>query len=167
MRAIGIRICTLDSLKKINDMNLFDLLFYTSWTYLSALILWELLIIDVPVVLSDPFKAEKAEIYYLERKGKFFYKITPIFCLMQVVAIVANFSLYYSTALLSTLSIIVLAVLLVIIQTMKNIKVVAEIKEKRNQQNFNNTEELNSIFKTHSITLIILVLMMFCFVVKF
>ena len=104
----------------------FDILFYVSWVYLSTLIAVELLLFDIPIRLITNEKRKEAKVnkavsYYVNRKNIWWYRITPIFCLLQIVGIIANLVRHYSDSWISAILIIVLAIMLIIIQTKKKI----------------------------------------------
>jgi hypothetical protein len=127
-------------------MYYFEIIFCVSWTYLATLILGELLLIDLPVAFAKNTnsindKIAKAVEFYIGRKKKLFYKITPIFCLLQIVGIIANIILHYSD---------------------KNVNVANSLPN-----NAYKPKALHSIFVAHLITLLILVLNLICFILKF
>jgi hypothetical protein len=148
-------------------MYYFEIIFCVSWTYLATLILGELLLIDLPVAFSKNTnsindKIAKAVEFYIGRKKKLFYKITPIFCLLQIVGIIANIILHYSDSIISALTILVLSIVLVYIQQVKNVNVANSLPN-----NAYKPKALHSIFVAHLITLLILVLNLICFILKF
>jgi len=152
-------------------MNTIDIIFYASWVYLSSLIIIELICFDFPArsksETENNFKTTKAVHYYLKRKNSFPYKITPFFCLLQVIAIIANLVLNISEFWISPILLLVLAFALVIIQTKKNIQVVLSLKNIE-ETNFSGIQKaLSSILSAHLITLFLLICMLLCYSFKF
>ena len=150
----------------------FDILFYVSWVYLSTLIAVELLLFDIPIRLITNEKRKEAKVnkavsYYENRKNIWWYRITPIFCLLQIVGIIANLVRHYSDSWISAILIIVLAIMLIIIQTKKNITVVEALKKNEDTNLTDKKTKLTSIYSAHIITLLILVTIIFCYVFKF
>jgi hypothetical protein len=148
-------------------MNTFDYIFYTSWLYLSLLIIGEILLIDIPASSSNQAKIKSAIDYYLNRKNKLFYKITPLFCLLQIIGIIANIVMHFTDFKISAFTILALAILLVMVQTIKNVNVVVKLKEKISNNDFNTEKELKSIFVAHLYTLSFLILILLCYIFKF
>jgi len=153
-------------------MLVFDTLFYISWIYLSTLIISEILIYDFSFVFqanlnSSSVKMNNSINYYLNRKNIFLYKITPLFCLLQVITIIANIVFQYADYWVSAISILVLAVLLIIIQTKKNIVVVIALKGHEKATFSDNVNKLKSIYHAHVITFLILLAMLYCYIFKF
>ena len=151
-------------------MNTIDYLYYTSWIYLSTLILIELIIYDFPARInvhkkSNVYdsKTDKAVNYYLKRKKYLLYKITPIFCLFQVVSIIANILLKVSLFRISPILLLILAILLVVIQTKKNVQVVKSLKTIKASNFSEKKKALASIFMAHLITFILLIGMLACY----
>ncbi|MEY5049800.1 MAG: hypothetical protein RLZZ175_3159 [Bacteroidota bacterium] len=152
-------------------MNTINILFYTSWIYLSTLIIIELFCIDLPAwkksKTDNNFKANKAVSYYKTRKNIFLYKITPLFCLLQVISIIANIVLNISEFWISPILLLVLAITLIIIQTKKNVQVVLSLNNIE-EDNFSEKQKaLSSILTAHVITLLLLIGMLFCYLLKF
>ena len=95
-----------------------DIIFYLSWIYLSAIVIFEIFIVDIPLVLAKgskdvEAKENKAIVYYVNRENSLLYKILPIFCILQVIAIVANLIIYYVPFKFSAIAIIVSAFILI------------------------------------------------------
>lgn len=152
-------------------MNTINILFYTSWIYLSTLIIIELFCFDLPAwkknKTDNNLKANKAVTYYKTRKNVFLYKITPLFCLLQVISIIANIVLNISEFWISPILLLVLAITLIIIQTKKNVQVVLSLNN-INENNFSEKQKaLSSILTAHIITLLLLIGMLFCYLLKF
>ena len=152
-------------------MNTINILFYTSWIYLGTLIIIELFCFDLPAwkksKTDNNFKANKAVTYYKIRKNIFLYKITPLFCLFQVISIIANIVLNISEFWISPILLFVLAFILIIIQTKKNVQVVLSLN-KIEENNFSEKQNaLSSILTAHLITLLLLIGMLFCYLLKF
>lgn len=148
-------------------MYYFEIIFFVSWSYLAALIVGELLLIDLPVAFAKNTnsindKIAKAVEFYIGRNKKLFYKITPIFCLLQIVGIIANIILHYSDSIISVLTILVLSIVLVYVQQVKNVNVANSLPN-----NADKPKALHSIFVSHLITFLILVLNLICFILKF
>ncbi len=153
-------------------MTVFDILFYVSWVYLSTLIAVELLLFDISIRLITNEKRKEAKVnkavsYYVNRKNIWWYRITPIFCLLQIVGIIANLVRHYSDSWISAILIIVLAIMLIIIQTKKNITVVEALKKNEDTNLTDKKTKLTFIYSAHIITLLILVTIIFCYVFKF
>jgi hypothetical protein len=148
-------------------MYYFDIIFYLSWTYLATLILGELILIDLPVVYGKNSNSKNDEIataveFYIGRKKKLFYKITPIFCLLQIIGIISNIVIHYSDSIISALTIIALSFVLVYVQTVKNVNVANSLPT-----NYDKPQALQSIFVAHLITMLILVINLMCFIFNF
>ena len=153
-------------------MNVFDILYYISWFYLSALISIELIIYDLlslNIVKTEKniVGINKAVNYYSNRKGIFFYKITPIFCLLQVITIVANIVLNISEFWISPILLLILVFLIVVIQTKKNVQVALSLKT-IDATNFSEKKRaLSSILLAHLITFVLLMGMLVCYSFRF
>lgn len=148
-------------------MYYFEIIFFVSWSYLATLIVGELLLIDLPVAFAKNTtsindKIAKAFEFYIGRNKKLFYKITPIFCLLHIVGIIANIILHYSDSIISVLTILVLSIVLVYVQQVKNVNVANSLPN-----NADKPKALHSIFVAHLITLLILVLNLIFFILKF
>ena len=139
----------------------FDIIFYVSLAYLSILIIVELFLFDIPLrITNNKDKKDKAVAYYYNRKNIFLYKITPLFCVLQVISIIANIVLHHSSFLISSISIFALA-FLVYILLKKTVKAVNEMKNNENTDTSNNDKELASIFLGHMTTLLTIITMLF------
>ena len=148
-----------------------NILFYISWIYLSTLIIIELLCFDFPAwnksKTGNNFKENNAVTYYKTRKNIFLYKITPLFCLLQVVSIIANIVFNISEFWISPILLLVLAFTLIIIQTKKNVQVVLSLNNIE-ENNFSEKQKaLSSILTAHVITLLLLIGMLICYLFKF
>ena len=152
-------------------MNTINILFYTSWIYLITLIIIELFCFDFPAwnksKTDNNFKANKAVTYYKIRKNIFLYKITPLFCLLQVISIIANIVLNISDFWISPILLMVLAITLIIIQTKKNVQVVLSLNNIKENNFLEKQNALSSILTAHLITLLLLIGMLFCYLFKF
>lgn len=149
-----------------------DIIFYLSWIYLSAIVIFEIFIVDIPLVLAKgsndvEAKENKAIIYYVNRENSLLYKILPIFCILQVIAIVANLIIYYAPFKFSAIAIIVSAFILMIYQTKYNINVVTEMKNSEHGSLQTAAKNLASIFNAHMVTILMLVSILLCYVFKF
>lgn len=148
-----------------------DIIYFISWTYLSAVIISEILIFDIPAYFSkkdnNHKRLNRAFEYYISRHNMLFYKVIPLFCLSIVVTIIANIILNYNDFILSAIAILFLAGLLVTVQTKKNVTIVTEMK-KDTQINLRAKEKnIKSIFIAHVLTLMILIVMLLLYIFKF
>lgn len=152
-------------------MHIINILFYSSWIYLSALIIIELFCFDFPAwnksKTSNSIEANKALSYYKKRKNIFLYKITPLFCLLQVISIIAYTVLNISEFWISSVLLIVLAFMLIIIQTKKNVQVVLSLQNIDDNNFLEKQNALLSILYAHLTTLFLLIGMLFCYLLKF
>lgn len=145
-------------------MNTIDIIYYTSWVYLSALIIFELIYFDLPAWKNrkgfNNLKSNKAINYYKTRKNIILYKITPIFCILQVISIIAYTVINISNNWISPFLLLLSAFTLIFIQTKKNIQVVLLLNTIEENNFFAKQNALSSILFAHLVTLLLLTAML-------